>query len=67
MPVLFISADQDYTDADEKQRWADKLPDAHVVVIPNSRHGTPYDQPEQLSNVALEFLLLHRTSAPSPA
>jgi len=64
VPLLMISADQDYTEPEEKQRWAERFSDAHVVVIANSRHGTPYDQPEQLSNAALEFLLQHRTSAP---
>lgn len=40
--TLMLSAEQDYTALDEKQRWAERLGAEHRVVR-GSRHGTPFD------------------------
>ncbi len=56
MPVLMISADQDYTPVEEKRRYLEHMPNARLVVISDSRHATPVDQAEALNKSVLEFL-----------
>ena len=55
-PVLVISSDQDYTPVEFKREYAAQIPGAQVVVLKNSRHIAPMDQPEQFNRVVLEFL-----------
>jgi 3-oxoadipate enol-lactonase len=55
-PVLVVSSDQDYTPVDWKRKYAAKIPNARVEVIRNSHHVAPYDQPEQLNRLLLQFL-----------
>lgn len=55
-PVLFIAADQDYTPVDLKQAYIDRLPDARMVVIPNSRHALPMEKPREFNQVLADFL-----------
>jgi pimeloyl-ACP methyl ester carboxylesterase len=54
--VLVISADQDYTPVAQKQAYTDELRNARLVVIENSRHATPVDQPEHFNQCLLDFL-----------
>ena len=56
MPTLFITADHDYTSVQDKQRYVDQFPNARMVVVENSRHGTPLDQPEVFNSHVLDFL-----------
>ncbi|MOA42167.1 putative aminoacrylate hydrolase RutD [compost metagenome] len=51
-----ISADNDYTPVSLKQAYVDRLPSARLVVIEDSRHATPLDQPEHFNRTLLEFL-----------
>ncbi|MNN88373.1 hypothetical protein D3C81_2060490 [compost metagenome] len=39
-----------------KQAYVDRLPSARLVVIEDSRHATPLDQPEQFNRTLLDFL-----------
>lgn len=55
-PTLVISADQDYTAIELKQADVDRLPNATLEVISDSRHGTPMDQAEALNRAVLGFL-----------
>jgi pimeloyl-ACP methyl ester carboxylesterase len=55
-PTLIISADRDYTPVALKQAYVKLIPDARLVVIENSRHATPLDQPEVFNRTVLEFL-----------
>ncbi|MGE1152610.1 alpha/beta fold hydrolase [Pseudomonas kitaguniensis] len=55
-PTLVISADHDYTSVAQKQIYVKLLPDARLVVIENSRHATPLDQPEVFNATLLDFL-----------
>ncbi|MCY1182121.1 putative aminoacrylate hydrolase RutD [compost metagenome] len=55
-PTLVISADNDYTPVSLKQAYVDRLPSARLVVIEDSRHATPLDQPEQFNRTLLDFL-----------
>lgn len=55
-PVLVISGDRDYTPVSQKEAYVRRLPNAQLVVIRNSRHATPLDQPEQFNQTLLNFL-----------
>ena len=56
MPTLFITADHDYTSVQDKKRYVDQITNARMVVVENSRHGTPLDQPEVFKDHVLDFL-----------
>ncbi len=55
-PTLVISADHDYTPVERKREYVAEIPDARLLVIENSRHATPLDQPERFNNALLAFL-----------
>jgi len=55
-PALVISADQDYTPVSYKQFYVSRMREAKLVVIYNSRHATPLDQPEIFNETVGEFL-----------
>ncbi|RON00615.1 alpha/beta fold hydrolase [Pseudomonas brassicacearum] len=55
-PTLIISADRDYTPVALKEAYVKLLPDAQLVVIEDSRHATPLDQPHRFNQTLLEFL-----------
>ncbi|MBD8491583.1 alpha/beta fold hydrolase [Pseudomonas syringae] len=59
-PTLVISADRDYTPVAVKQAYVKRMPNARLVVIDNSRHATPLDQPEAFNRTVLEFIAAHR-------
>lgn len=54
-PTLVISSDQDYTPISHKAEYIRLMPNARLVVIENSRHATPIDQPDALNAVLTEF------------
>jgi pimeloyl-ACP methyl ester carboxylesterase len=56
VPVLMISADQDYTPVEEKRQYVEQMPNARLQVIRDSRHATPVDQAEVFNKVVLDFL-----------
>ena len=55
-PVLVISGDMDYTPVANKEAYVRQLPTARLLVIENSRHGTPIDQPEVFNTAVRHFL-----------
>ncbi|GAB7533185.1 alpha/beta hydrolase [Pseudomonas sp. 3A(2025)] len=55
-PTLVVSADRDYTPVAIKQAYVKLIPNARLVVIDNSRHATPLDQPEAFNRTVLEFI-----------
>ncbi|WP_339510518.1 alpha/beta fold hydrolase [Pseudomonas sp. RL_15y_Pfl2_60] len=55
-PTLVISGDRDYTTVAQKQAYVDQLSNARLVVIKDSRHATPMDQPQLFNSCLLEFL-----------
>lgn len=66
-PTLVVTADQDYTPVSLKADYVAKLPDARLVVIPDSRHATPIDQPERFNTTVLEFLASVQSHAAAAA
>lgn len=55
-PTLIVSADHDYTPVALKESYVKLMPDARLVVIADSRHATPLDQPQVFNQTLLEFL-----------
>jgi pimeloyl-ACP methyl ester carboxylesterase len=55
-PVLVLTADQDYAPVELKRAYAQRLADARVVVIPDSRHALPMEKPRQFNAALDEFL-----------
>ena len=67
--TLIIAAEHDYTPLADKHDEARRIPDARLVVMPGSRHGTPFDAIERFNACVLEFLAerpaaaIHQASA----
>ncbi|AZF48972.1 Beta-ketoadipate enol-lactone hydrolase [Pseudomonas sp. R2-7-07] len=55
-PTQVINADHDYTPVAHKEIYVKLLPNARLVVIEDSRHATPLDQPEVFNATLLDFL-----------
>ncbi|HEY70203.1 MAG TPA: alpha/beta fold hydrolase [Anaerolineae bacterium] len=55
-PTLVIAAEHDYTPIEVKSTLAGRIDGAECVVIENSRHGSPVDQPEAFNKVLSAFL-----------
>ncbi|WP_212630763.1 alpha/beta hydrolase [Pseudomonas sp. KB-10] len=55
-PTLVITADRDYTPVERKREYVAEMPNARLLVIENSRHATPLDQPERFNSALLAFL-----------
>jgi len=55
-PVLVIAADEDYTPVESKEAYVRMIKLGEMVVIKDSRHPTPVDQPETFNRVLREFL-----------
>jgi len=56
IPTLVIAADQDYTPLSAKEEFVTRLPHARLVVIEDSRHATPVEQPEAFNTALHRFL-----------
>jgi len=55
-PVLVLCSDQDYTPVAAKRAYADRLPRAQVVVVPDSRHALPLEKPREFNAAVADFL-----------
>ncbi|MEE4729595.1 alpha/beta hydrolase [Pseudomonas alliivorans] len=55
-PTLIVAADHDYTPVSLKEAYVKRIANARLVVIRDSRHATPLDQPEQFNRTLLEFI-----------
>lgn len=54
--TLVVSSDMDYTPVAFKQAYVDRMLNARLSVIKNSRHGVVIDQPEVFNSVLEKFL-----------
>ncbi len=61
-PTLVIAADQDYSPVALKQDYVAKMPNARLVVIPDSRHAVPMERPAEFNRVLEEFLSANQAS-----
>jgi pimeloyl-ACP methyl ester carboxylesterase len=55
-PTLIVTADHDYTPVAQKQVYTRLIANAELIVIEDSRHATPLDQPEAFNRVLMRFL-----------
>ncbi|HEY72686.1 MAG: 3-oxoadipate enol-lactonase [Anaerolineaceae bacterium 4572_32.2] len=55
-PTLVIAADEDYTPMSLKEAYVAQIEQAELVVIQDSRHATPVEQPEQFNQALMTFL-----------
>ncbi|PYM34064.1 MAG: hypothetical protein DME15_09615 [Candidatus Rokuibacteriota bacterium] len=59
-PTLVVTGDGDATVALEaKEELARRIEGARLVVVPDSGHATPGDQPERFNRIVLEFIGAH--------
>ncbi len=56
MPVLVIAAEHDYTPVEIKRAYCRKITHAKLVVIADSYHATPMDQPDALNCHITSFI-----------
>jgi 3-oxoadipate enol-lactonase len=55
-PVLVVAADEDYTSVESKENYVQKIKNGKLIVVKDSRHPTPVDQPEIFNQVLRDFL-----------
>jgi pimeloyl-ACP methyl ester carboxylesterase len=55
-PTLIISAEGDYWPIEDKEAYTAQIPNARLLIIEDSRHATPIDQPEVFNTAVLNFL-----------
>jgi 3-oxoadipate enol-lactonase len=55
-PMCLISGEHDFFPLALKEAYAKKMLDARLVVIPNSGHATPMDEPERFNAAVMKFL-----------
>lgn len=55
-PLLAIAADEDYTPVEQKAAYVARIEGAELVVIEDSRHGTPVERPEAFNEAVKTFL-----------
>jgi len=58
-PTLVIAADGDYSPLSAKEAYAAQIPGARLVVIPDSRHATPVEHPQEFNLALQKFLTEH--------
>ncbi|MDO6595544.1 alpha/beta hydrolase [Oceanihabitans sp. 2_MG-2023] len=54
--TLVVASDMDYTPVSFKEKYVNKLQNASLVVINNSRHGVVIDQPDIFNTTLQKFL-----------
>lgn len=54
--TLIVASDMDYTPVNYKKDYSEKMPDAQLVIVENSRHGIVLDQADKLNEELLKFL-----------
>ena len=54
-PVLVLASERDYTPVSAKEAYVGRLADARLVVIEDSGHASPMDQPERVNAALLDF------------
>jgi pimeloyl-ACP methyl ester carboxylesterase len=55
-PVLVIASEFDYSSVESKKAYAEKIPNAQLVVIRDARHAVPVEKPDELNQIIFKFL-----------
>ncbi len=58
-PTLIVAGEMDFFPLSFKQAYTAKIPRAELIVIQNSRHATPVDQPEKFNAALKTFLAIN--------
>jgi pimeloyl-ACP methyl ester carboxylesterase len=58
-PTLVVAAERDYTPVAVKEAYTAKLPNAQLVVIPDSHHATPVEYSQEFNATLQKFLAEH--------
>ena len=59
IPTLVVAAELDYTPPERKEAYVRLMPNAKMVVVPDTHHGLPMEDPETFNAVLAEFLSVH--------
>lgn len=59
LPTLVIGAEHDYPFLLDKQVWVRAMPQAELVVVPNTHHALPIEAPEAFNDALEAFLGRH--------
>jgi 3-oxoadipate enol-lactonase len=57
VPTLVIAGEHDYSPLAEKKGYVSLIPNARLEIIKDSRHGTPFEKPDEVNRAVLDFLL----------
>jgi 3-oxoadipate enol-lactonase len=60
-PTLVITGDRDYIPMSLKKECVSRITKADLLVITDSGHATPVDQPEKFNKALFEFLTKHQS------
>ena len=55
-PTCLVSGEHDFFPLELKEAYAGRMPDARLIVIQDSGHFTPMDEPERFNEAVMEFL-----------
>lgn len=58
-PTLVVSADEDVFSMRFKKAYVTKIPQAEMVIIPDSRHFTTIERPLEFNKILADFLAIH--------
>ena len=56
IPTLVMAAENDYTPISVKEDCVAQMPQAELIVIPDSGHATPVDSTDKFNEVVASFL-----------
>ena len=57
VPVLILDgAEEEMVTPDQPMRMAELIPGAELVIMPDTGHFAPFEQPEEFARIVLEFL-----------
>lgn len=56
IPILVVASEFDYTPIDSKVKYVEKMKNARLKIIKNSRHGVTMDQPIEFNKAILNFM-----------
>ena len=55
-PTLVVAADTDYTSVESKRQYTNQMPNANLVIVENSHHALPVENPEEFNEIILDFI-----------
>ena len=56
VPTLLVSSDEDYTPVSDKERIVERMPNAELAVVDDTRHALPVERPDEFNAIVDDFL-----------